>query len=63
MAPKDITFGLSEICQADPNPNKVNMAIGIYATDDGKPFVLPIVRKVMSLVYYSNITVSFILAE
>ena len=56
MAPKDITFGLSETCQADPNPNKVNMAIGIYATDDGKPYVLPIVQKVVVITGIYNMT-------
>lgn len=46
MAPIDVTFGLSELCKADPNPNKVNMAIGVFSNDQGDPYVLPIVRKV-----------------
>lgn len=35
--------------QADPNPNKMNLGVGAYRDDTGKPYVLPSVRKVRSL--------------
>jgi aspartate/tyrosine/aromatic aminotransferase len=30
----------------DPSPVKINLGIGAYRTDDGKPYVLKAVRKV-----------------
>ena len=32
--------------KADTFPNKVNLGVGAYRTDDGKPYILNIVRKV-----------------
>ena len=31
---------------ADCNPNKINAAIGSFRTDELKPYVLPVVKKV-----------------
>lgn len=31
--------------QADGNPNKINLGVGAYRDDAGKPFVLESVRK------------------
>lgn len=31
---------------SDPSPNKVDLGIGAYRTNDGKPYVLQVVRKV-----------------
>ena len=44
--PPDAIFGLVEACNKDPRPEKVNLAIGAYRDSEGKPFVLPTVRKV-----------------
>jgi aromatic-amino-acid transaminase len=43
MAPKDPIFGLIEQFNQDSNPNKVNLAIGVYCDDDGK---LPLLKCV-----------------
>ena len=32
--------------KADKDPKKVNLGLGAYRTDDGKPYVFPIVKKV-----------------
>ena len=32
--------------KADPFPSKVNFGVGAYRDNDGKPYVLPVVRKV-----------------
>jgi len=45
MAPKDPILGIQELFVADPNPNKVSLGIGAYRDDDGKPWILPSVRK------------------
>ncbi|XP_053213740.1 aspartate aminotransferase, cytoplasmic-like isoform X2 [Panonychus citri] len=40
------TFHLSRLCDADPFPEKINLTTGAYRGEDGKPWVLPVVRKV-----------------
>ncbi len=44
MAPKDPILGVTEIFNSDPNPNKVNLGVGIYYDDNGKVPVLECVR-------------------
>ncbi|MEF7615553.1 amino acid aminotransferase [Aquincola sp. MAHUQ-54] len=36
MAPRDPILGLTEQFNADPNPNKVNLGVGVYYDDNGK---------------------------
>ena len=36
MAPRDPILGITEQFVADPNPNKVNLGVGVYYDDDGK---------------------------
>jgi len=43
MAPRDPILGLNEQFQADPNPHKVNLGVGVYFNDQGK---LPVLRCV-----------------
>lgn len=45
MAPPDPIIGLTEAYNNDDFPKKVNVGVGAYRSDDGKPFVLPCVRK------------------
>ncbi|KAJ3237501.1 Aspartate aminotransferase, cytoplasmic [Chytriomyces hyalinus] len=44
--PLDAIFALSAACLADTDPNKINLGIGAYRDNEGKPWVLPVVRKV-----------------
>ncbi|KAG0358259.1 Aspartate aminotransferase, cytoplasmic [Gamsiella multidivaricata] len=44
-APADIIFALTADYKADPNPSKVNLGVGAYRTEEGKPWVLPVVHK------------------
>ena len=46
QGPPDAIFGLVEAHKKDPRPNKVSVAIGAYRDGQGKPLVLPTVRKV-----------------
>lgn len=48
QAPQDVMFGLSAAYRADDDPQKVDLGVGAYRGGDGKPFVLPAVRKVCS---------------
>lgn len=50
QAPKDPILGITENFLADTNPNKINLGVGAYRDDDGKPVVLGAVRKAEELV-------------
>ena len=45
MAPADPILSLTTGFKADKNPKKVNLGVGAYRDNDGKPFVFPVVRK------------------
>jgi aromatic-amino-acid transaminase len=44
MAPKDPILGVTEAYNADQNPKKVNLGVGVYTDDNGKVPVLQCVR-------------------
>lgn len=43
--PADPILGLGQDFQKDTDPSKVNLGVGVYRGDDGKPFVLKCVRE------------------
>jgi aromatic-amino-acid transaminase len=45
MAPRDPILGLNEQFNADPNPNKVNLGVGVYYDENGK---LPLLDCVLA---------------
>lgn len=45
MAPKDPILGVTEAFNADQNPRKVNLGVGVYTDDDSKVPVLQCVRR------------------
>ena len=45
MAPRDPILGLNEQFGSDPNPNKVNLGVGVYTDENGK---LPLLKCVSS---------------
>jgi aromatic-amino-acid transaminase len=45
MAPRDPILGLNEAFQADPNPNKINLGIGVYTDDAGKVPLLKCIQQ------------------
>ena len=44
MAPRDPILGLNEQFNADRNPSKVNLGVGVYFDDNGKLPLLECVR-------------------
>lgn len=44
--PPDAIFHTKARFKADPDPRKINLGIGAYRTDQGKPYVLQVVRNV-----------------
>jgi aromatic-amino-acid transaminase len=45
MAPRDPILGITEAFNADKNPNKVNLGVGVYYDDNGKVPLLGCVQK------------------
>jgi aromatic-amino-acid transaminase len=51
LAPADPILGLTEAFQADPNPRKVNLGVGVYQDGHGTVPVLSVVRDAERLWY------------
>ena len=45
MAPRDPILGITEAFNADTNPNKVNLGVGVYYDDNGKVPLLQCVQR------------------
>lgn len=45
MGPPDAILGVTEAFKKDTNPKKINLGVGAYRGDDGKPFILECVKK------------------
>ena len=43
--PPDVILGITEAFKRDSNPNRINLGVGAYRDEQGKPYVLPCVRK------------------
>lgn len=50
-APKDPIFGITELFNADPNPAKINLGIGVYFTDEGKIPLLQSVQQAARIIF------------
>jgi aspartate aminotransferase len=46
MAPPDPILGVSEAFKASKDPNKLNLGVGAYRTEELQPLVLEVVKKV-----------------
>ena len=55
QGPPDAIFGLVEAHKKDPRPNKVSAVVGAYRDGQGKPWVLPTVRKVQVIVCMNSV--------
>jgi len=49
MGPPDAILGVTEAYKRDTNPKKINLGVGAYRDDSGKPYVLPSVKQVSDL--------------
>lgn len=45
LAPPDSILGLGEAFKKDPNPNKINLSVGVYKDEQGNTPVLPSVKE------------------
>lgn len=46
VGPPDAILGVTEAYKKDQSPNKMNLGVGAYRDDNGKPYVLNAVKKV-----------------
>lgn len=44
MGPPDAILGVTEAFKKDTSPTKINLGVGAYRDDNGKPYILPSVR-------------------
>jgi len=58
MGPPDPILGVTEAFKKDTNPQKINLGVGAYRDDHGKPYVLPSVKKVNVCCYALEILIS-----
>ncbi|KAJ7986174.1 hypothetical protein DPEC_G00348040 [Dallia pectoralis] len=50
MGPPDPILGVTEAFRRDTNPQKMNLGVGAYRDDQGKPYVLDSVRKAEAVI-------------
>lgn len=55
MGPPDVILGVTEAYKKDTNPKKINLGVGAYRDDNGKPFVLPSVKKASQRLVEKNL--------
>lgn len=55
MGPPDPILGVTEAFKKDTNPKKMNLGVGAYRDDAGKPYVLPSVRKAEEIIVSRNL--------
>lgn len=55
MGPPDPIIGVTEAFNKDTNPNKMNVGVGAYRDDNGKPHILPSVRAAEELLLSSKL--------
>eukprot|EP00667_Euglena_gracilis_P013523 EG_transcript_13959 len=57
--PPDPILGLSQAFQADTHPSKVNLGVGAYRDDNGKPYVLQCVRSAEAAISAKNMDMEY----
>jgi aspartate aminotransferase/aromatic-amino-acid transaminase len=59
-APPDAILGLTESYQADPNPDKINLGVGVFKDDRGETPILTSVKKAEQQLLESEISKSYL---
>lgn len=50
LAPPNSILGVALQCKNDPFPNKIDLTIGAYRDESGRPYVLEVVREAERLI-------------
>lgn len=51
MAPPDPIMSINDNFKNDSDPRKVNLSVGAYRDNDGKPWILPSVREAANRIH------------
>lgn len=54
LAPVDPVFGVKAAYNADKSPDKMDLGVGAYRTNEGKPWILPCVKEAERIYQESN---------
>ncbi|XP_033031145.1 aspartate aminotransferase, mitochondrial-like [Trachypithecus francoisi] len=63
MGPPDPILGVTEAFKRDTNSKKMNLGVGAYRDDNGKPYVLPIVHKAEAQIAVKNVDKEYLPVE
>lgn len=63
VLPPDPIFSISKLFKEDPHPNKVNLGIGAYQDDEGRPCVLAAIRQAEHLLASRNLNKDYLPIE
>lgn len=55
QGPPDAILGVTEAFKKDTNPKKINLGVGAYRDDNGKPYVLPSVQKAENIMHEKSL--------
>ena len=55
QGPPDAILGITEAFKKDSHPKKINLGVGAYRDDRGKPYVLPSVQTAEQKVVQQNL--------
>ncbi|KAK3077115.1 Aspartate aminotransferase, mitochondrial [Coniosporium uncinatum] len=55
QGPPDAILGITEAFKADSHPEKINLGVGAYRDDKGKPYVLPSVKQAEKKIIDANL--------
>lgn len=55
MGPPDVILGITEAYKKDPDSSKVNLGVGAYRDDEGKPFILPSIRMAEEKIFQKGL--------
>lgn len=60
MAPADLILGLTEAFNKDPNPNKINLGVGVYKDEAGNTPIMNCVRKAEKILVETEKTKTYL---
>lgn len=60
LPPKDPILSIGANFKAETDPRKVNVSVGAYRDENGKPCVLPSVKKAITRLYQSDYNLEYL---
>jgi aromatic-amino-acid transaminase len=60
LAPRDPVLGITEAFNADPNPARINLGVGVYVNDEGRVPLLECVRQAETLLLEGKQPLSYL---